>query len=58
MTDKTIVLNLIKSSKRLDAVTITPLDDQKTRVAEMKSITTTALNLAKKTNVSVVLIQT
>jgi hypothetical protein len=57
MTDKSIITNLVKSGKKFSAVQISPVDDDKIKTTELKSITVDALKLAKTKTVAVVLVE-
>jgi hypothetical protein len=58
MSMKSTVQDMIKNSKKLDAITLSPLDDDRIKTTELKSITTNALKSSKNKTVSIVLIET
>jgi hypothetical protein len=58
MTIKSTVQDMIKKSSKIDAITLSPLDDDRIKNTEMKSITTNAMKLSKNNSVHIILVET
>jgi len=58
MSMKTTVQDMIKNTKKVDAITLSPLDNDRIETTELNSMTTNALKSSKNNSVHVILVGT